>query len=462
MRTSHIARVAALLLSVCAFAVLGQLVPRTGSLARFGASAISRNNSMTSWYGAITFLDDAGQATNKARIQVVDAQPGMAPLTWTFPYHNSGTITEDVYASTAALTASSSPSLDDVLVLTVWAGGVQVYSGRVSGFALAALGYLPAGATQGLAITLAWPSGPNDDRYAGSTLTFDVVLDGIAMPDSTTTTTTPPPPPVDPSVCPTHTVWRAEYFVGTELAGSPVLCRSEDSVDHDWGTGSPSAALLGVDHYSARWVRTMTFDQEWYSFTVGADDGYRLYVDGVLIGGCWCSRSYTTDKMSHLMSAGEHTVRLDYFEGTGSSRVSLAIAKTPAAVCPATTQWTVEYFPNSTLYGPPVLCETSSFGNIEWGDGSPDATLLGVDNFSARFELTTYLDAGTWQFTVGADDGYRVFLDGQLLDDRWYDQIYHPNKTLFVVASGVHHFEVDYYDRSGWAHVSFHYRFMNR
>ena len=42
-----------------------------------------------------------------------------------------------------------------------------------------------------------------------------------------------PPPPVEP--------FAAEYFDNSTLTGGPVLTRTDDAVDFDWGDGSPNS-----------------------------------------------------------------------------------------------------------------------------------------------------------------------------------------------------------------------------
>ena len=43
-------------------------------------------------------------------------------------------------------------------------------------------------------------------------------------------TAEPPPPPPEP--------FAAEYFDNSTLAGSPVLTRTDNSIDFDWGAGA--------------------------------------------------------------------------------------------------------------------------------------------------------------------------------------------------------------------------------
>ncbi|SFE12140.1 tandem-95 repeat protein [Flavobacterium phragmitis] len=70
--------------------------------------------------------------------------------------------------------------------------------------------------------------------------------------------------------------------------------------------------------------------EEIYNFTIGADDGVRLYIDGSLVTGLttgWGgSNSYAKYAALHNLTVGTHTFLLEYYENAGSSRVSFSYA----------------------------------------------------------------------------------------------------------------------------------------
>jgi uncharacterized protein (DUF1800 family) len=58
--------------------------------------------------------------------------------------------------------------------------------------------------------------------------------------------------------------------------------------------------------------------------------------------------------------------------------------------------------------------------NFNWGSGSPNQTLVNADNFSAIWEgRLVPTSTGNYQFDLQADDGARLYLDGQLVIDAW-------------------------------------------
>ena len=81
----------------------------------------------------------------------------------------------------------------------------------------------------------------------------------------------PPPPPPEP--------FAAEYFDNSDLSGAPVLTRTDDAIDFDWGEGAPEPGGP-ADRFSARWTRTKAYAAGTYRFSVTGDDGIRVLVDG--------------------------------------------------------------------------------------------------------------------------------------------------------------------------------------
>jgi len=105
----------------------------------------------------------------------------------------------------------------------------------------------------------------------------------------------------------------------------------------------------------------------------------------------------------------------------------------PASAQITGSDWTGEYYNNTTLSGSPVATVPYSNGVFaNWGDGPPlqednvtPVPGVGADDFSARYTSTqTFAQAGSYIFTLYVDDGIRVFIDGQLRLDQ-----FHQNTT---------------------------------
>jgi len=109
--------------------------------------------------------------------------------------------------------------------------------------------------------------------------------------------------------------FEAQYFNNMTLSGSPAVDRCEDSVNYDWGTGSPDPSVT-ADHFSARWVGQFSFAAGSHTFIATADDGIRVYVDGAVLIDQWQDQSATTFTATTSLAAGTHTVKVEYYENT--------------------------------------------------------------------------------------------------------------------------------------------------
>jgi hypothetical protein len=113
-------------------------------------------------------------------------------------------------------------------------------------------------------------------------------------------------------------------------------------------------------------------------------------------------------------------------------------------------EFRAQYYNSRELTGAPVhtSCE-SRIGN-DWGDGSP-ASPVNVDNFSARWAGRFSFESQRYRFTARTDDGMRVWIDGHLLIDAWYDQPPTEYATDIDLTEGMHTVKVEYYENGGGA-----------
>jgi RHS repeat-associated protein len=134
---------------------------------------------------------------------------------------------------------------------------------------------------------------------------------------------------------------EASYWRNTNLAGRPAARRTEANVDVNWGTSAPAPISDTPDNFSVRWEGTLTAPIEGdYVFSTNADEGTRLTIDGIQAINDWASHTLklTNSRPVHL-TAGPHTLVLEYWEGTGSAEVHL---RWSCASCnPALTDQTI-------------------------------------------------------------------------------------------------------------------------
>jgi hypothetical protein len=123
----------------------------------------------------------------------------------------------------------------------------------------------------------------------------------------------------------TTSSWRGEYFTNMTLSGTPALVRDDGTgfLNFNWGSGSP-ASNIPADYFSVRWTRTVYFNAGSYTFKVTSDDGARLYINGNLVIDRWVNQPATTISATVSLPAGNHTIRLEYYENTGLAEARLS------------------------------------------------------------------------------------------------------------------------------------------
>ncbi len=264
------------------------------------------------------------------------------------------------------------------------------------------------------------------------------------------------------------TQWNASYYNSIDLSGTPVT-RVDDQINFNWASGSPATGI-NSDNFSARWTKTVNFPTpgKW-TFRVGADDGIRVWIDVTQIVNEWHGNAegYRTYEVSiDALTAGNHDLKVEYYEASGNAGVkvewwyggSSGTGTGTAGTVYGAATWNASYFNNKDLSGSAVLTRTDGDINFDWGSGSPDSSKVPADNFSARWTTTFNFPApGRWRFTVGADDGIRMWIDVTQIVNEWHGNA-EGFKTyemdVYALTAGNHDLKVEYYDATGNAKVS--------
>lgn len=134
---------------------------------------------------------------------------------------------------------------------------------------------------------------------------------------------TPDPAPSTPaSTQPTGTAasWTGKYYSGQTLSGDPVLTRQDAAIDFNWGSGSPDTTVSN-DSFSVSWTASVDFAAGTYRFSARSDDGVRIYVNDAAVLEDWNVHPATTTVSDTTLTAGSHTVRVEYFEADGDASV---------------------------------------------------------------------------------------------------------------------------------------------
>ena len=243
--------------------------------------------------------------------------------------------------------------------------------------------------------------------------------------------------------------WPAEYFANRELRAPAALARRDAVIDFDWGSGSPDAALPS-DSFSARWRGATAFEQGVYRFSVTVDDGVRLWVDDSLVIDSWTSGSKRDLSADVGLTRGEHKLRLEYFENRGEAVVRLSWEKLRNPVFP---EWKAEFWPNKDFSGSPVLVRNDTKVEFDWDTKAP-AVGVPEDYFAVRWTRTLDLSSGLYRFSLRANDGVRLYINGTRLIDEWHSSNGSATYTTELVLSGSTALRLDYYDNTAKALVS--------
>ncbi|CAG0937646.1 Anti-sigma-I factor RsgI3 [Thermoflexales bacterium] len=271
--------------------------------------------------------------------------------------------------------------------------------------------------------------------------------------------TTKPPTPGG-STGTSYAQWKGEYFNNQDFAGTPSLVRNDKNIAFNWGMGWPNSKIA-ADRFSVRWTRTLNLTEGTYRFAARFDDGARLFIDNVLILDQWQAASGQTYVVDVPLGAGNHIVRFDYYEDTGTAfaylsyqKVSTSTPVTPMPGQPPTpvpggntggSAWTCTYYGNQELDDPrvnviiPVL-------NLNWGADSPHPG-INKDLWSMRCTSTQYLaTGGLYEFRAQVDDGVRVFVDGNAVISAWTNHAGTTEVGTVNLAAGPHTVTVEYFE----------------
>jgi len=110
-----------------------------------------------------------------------------------------------------------------------------------------------------------------------------------------------------------------------------------------------------------------------------------------------------------------------------------------------------EYFDNHDFTNLMVSRNTGAAIDFDWGTGSPDPAIA-PDTFSVRWEGDwDFPITATYRLTATTDDGMRIWIDGALILDKWFDQAPTTYIVNQPVTAGVHRVKVEYYEYQGGA-----------
>ena len=268
----------------------------------------------------------------------------------------------------------------------------------------------------------------------------------------------------------------ATYFNNPDFTGTTVS-RVDAKVDFNWGAGSPASAI-GVDTYSARWTGSVVPTKtENYTFYTTSDDGVRVWVNNQLVINNWTEHAPTENRGTVALEAGkQYAIRVEYFEKRYGAvmKLSWSSASTPKQVIPQSQLYSTApanapassgpiavggtgngllatYWDNNNFTGTAVT-RTDPTVNFNWGSGGP-AGGIGADTFSARWTGQVLAQkTEEYTFYTQSDDGVRLWVNGQLLDNNWTTHASTENRGRIRLEAGKRYdVKLEYYEQTAGA-----------
>ncbi|MEP6951612.1 MAG: glycoside hydrolase family 3 C-terminal domain-containing protein [Ginsengibacter sp.] len=112
---------------------------------------------------------------------------------------------------------------------------------------------------------------------------------------------------------------RGEYYNNITLTGTPVVIRIDKEVNFHWTLFSPDQKINN-DFYSVRWTGKLRAPKNG-NLKIGLDgnDGYRLYVNNVLLIDRWVKQTYSTQLKDFVFVKDRmYDIRIEFYEPVGS------------------------------------------------------------------------------------------------------------------------------------------------
>ncbi|MBL4560131.1 MAG: choice-of-anchor L domain-containing protein [Labilibaculum sp.] len=148
---------------------------------------------------------------------------------------------------------------------------------------------------------------------------------------------------------------------------------------------------------------------------------------------------------------GDNTITLSVNDLDGNVSTCTSTLTVQDLVAPSLLNLNAEYYTginfNSLLYS-----EAVDEIDSDWGNGSPNAGLVGNDNFSVRYTGSFVVpETGNYIFYTNSDDGVRLAIDGSYVIDNWTDHGPTVDSGTRNLSKGEHTIALEYYERGGGA-----------
>jgi hypothetical protein len=222
----------------------------------------------------------------------------------------------------------------------------------------------------------------------------------------------------------------------------PTLVRTDPKVDFDWGLQTPASALP-TDGFAVRWTGSLVVPEDGqYTLGGAADNGFRLYVDGVKIADHWATPGSAFASPIALQAFQPVPIVYEFWEGTGNAKAQLLyqegsstntvpgnwLVPDPQTLDAPAHGLSAEHFFDANknqLFddGQPFYKVHDPLGpDHDWATGSPKSETVPYDYFMSRWTgfvtLPADLPAGDYTFGGKHDDGMKVTVGEDVVYDK--------------------------------------------
>lgn len=118
--------------------------------------------------------------------------------------------------------------------------------------------------------------------------------------------------------------FKSSYFNNTKLEGKPIIEQNDTKINYSWSNGTGLKDMPN-DRFSVRWTGTICSDKDAeYEFTLGGDDGYRMFIDGKAVIDDFVLFAYRSSNYVMKVKAGQkYNIRVEYFQEGGAASINL-------------------------------------------------------------------------------------------------------------------------------------------
>jgi hypothetical protein len=202
---------------------------------------------------------------------------------------------------------------------------------------------------------------------------------------------------------------RGDYYKGMNFE-TFVLTRTDNEINFNWGDPGGPDPLVGDDQFSCRWTGEVEAAfTETYTFYAAADDGVRLWVDGVQLVNAWIDQGTTEyNGKIDLVAGNSYSVVMEQYENGGGATAYLRWSS------PSTPK---QIIPQAAL-APPVKASSPSPFNGATGTKMTPILRWGAGDFAVSHEVYFGTDADA---VANADKSSPEYKGTKALGDESFD-----------------------------------------